>query len=160
MRKRTPRPSEPLDAASARERALRLLARREHAARELSTKLRQRGAPPEVAAAAVEGLADRDLQSDRRYAEMLVRQRVAQGHGPMRIRGELAMAGIDREGVEAVLVAAEVDWCALAVEVQARKFKGPPVDFADRQKQSRFLAGRGFAAEQIRAALAGAGDLD
>ncbi len=155
MRKRTPPPSEPLDAAAARERGLRLLARREHGARELSAKLRQRGASGEVAREAVAGLAERGLQSDDRYAEMLVRHRVGQGYGPVRIRAELEMAGVEGASVAAALAASETDWQALAVAVYQRKFKAPPASLAERHKHHRFLAGRGFEAEQIRGALRG-----
>src|SRR6185295_823724 len=69
--------------------ALKLLARREHSARELKRKLTARGIGEVDAAAAVADAAADGWQSDTRYAEMLVRSRISQGFGPMRIEAEL-----------------------------------------------------------------------
>jgi len=42
--------------------------------------------------------------------------------------------------------------------VWRRKFGEPPVDPAERARQMRFLAGRGFSADIIRRVVAGADD--
>ena len=58
-------------------RALRLLARREHGVRELGEKLlRKPGTDPEDVREVVQELADRELVSDRRYAEAFARDEV------------------------------------------------------------------------------------
>jgi regulatory protein len=138
---------------SARTRALRLLARREHGARELQYKLNQRGIDDGQAAEVVQELARAGWQSDARYVRSLVRSRIAQGFGPLRIEAELEQAGVADALVREALAAAEVDWQAQVVEVHARKFGRTPATAAEWQKQYRHLAGRGFDAEHIHKAL-------
>ncbi|HUS23350.1 MAG TPA: regulatory protein RecX [Candidatus Binatia bacterium] len=138
---------------------MQLLARREHSAAELQRKLRQRGVEADVAASAVSALADSGLQSDERYAEMLVRSRVGQGFGPLRIEAELRQAGIAADVAAAALAAADADWTGLAAAAQQRHFDALPRDGAERARQYRYLAGRGFDAGQIARALKG-GDID
>jgi regulatory protein len=147
----------PLDADAACGRALKLLSRREHSAAELQLKLRRRGAEDDVAAATVERMRDAGWQSDARYAEMLVRNRVDQGYGPLRIRADLAAARVPDGEARAALAAAGVDWIARCAEARARKFRHPPNGAADWQKQYRYLASHGFAADAVRAVLKAAG---
>ncbi|HWY26269.1 MAG TPA: regulatory protein RecX, partial [Nevskia sp.] len=149
------KPTDPRDPAAVRARALRLLARREHGARELEYKLAQRGIAREQAAEVVGELAQVGWQSDERYVRSLVRTRVAQGFGPLRIESELEGAGVADSLIRASLAAAEADWKALAVEIHARKFRHAPKNGPEWQKQYRHLAGRGFDTEQIYAALKG-----
>ena len=143
-------------AQGGRDTALRLLSRREHAAAELKYKLERRGHDETTAAAIVGQLAGAGWQSDARYAEMLVRNRIAQGYGPLRIRAELEAARVPDAEVRAALEAAEVDWTAMAMAVHARKFQAVARDAAEWQKQYRFLAQRGFESQQVRAVLKGA----
>ena len=89
---------------------------------------------------------------------MLVRSRVNQGYGPVRIEAELEVAGVPGDAIQAALDAAGVDWRQHAVEVHARKFSGPPKSSAERAKQYRYLQGRGFDSAQIGAALKGGAD--
>ena len=49
---------------------------------------------------------------------------------------------------------------ARAREVWRKKFGQVPVDAADKARQMRFLAGRGFGAETVRRVLAGGDDED
>ena len=150
--KRNKTPDEP---AAVRTRALRLLARREHGARELEYKLAQRGIDREQAAEVVGELARSGWQSDARYVTSLVRTRVAQGFGPLRIESEREGAGVADALVREALAAVEADWKALAVEVHGRKFGRLPKSGSEWQKHYRHLAGRGFDSEQIYAALKG-----
>lgn len=149
------KPVDPKDPAAVRTRALRLLARREHGAKELEYKLAQRGVDRDRAAEVVGELAQVGWQSDERYVRSLVRSRVAQGFGPLRIESELEGAGVADALVRESLAAAAADWKALAAEVHARKFGHAPKNGAEWQKQYRHLAGRGFEPEQIYAALKG-----
>jgi regulatory protein len=145
-------PKEPADPKA---RAVRLLARREHSARELKRKLAQRGVSAADAASAIEELNKAGWQSDERYAEMLVRSRVSQGYGPVRIEAELEVAGVSAEGIRAALDAAGIDWREHAREAHAKKFGAPPKSSAERARQYRYLAGRGFDSSQIGAVLKG-----
>jgi len=149
------KPKKPPDPKS---QALKLLARREHSARELKRKLAARGVTDEDAAAAVEHAMAENWQSDARYAGMLVRTRVAGGYGPVRIEAELEVAGVPSEQVRAALDEAAVDWQAMAIEVHARKFGRLPRTFAERAKHYRYLQGRGFDSAQITAALKGSAE--
>ncbi len=145
-------PKKPIDPKT---QALKLLARREHSARELTRKLKARGIGEDEAEAAVEHATGEGWQSDGRYAEMLVRTRLAAGYGPVRIAAELHVSGVPAEQARAALEHAEVDWHALAVEVHAKKFGAPPKSSAERAKQYRYLQGRGFDSSQISAVLKG-----
>lgn len=139
-----------------RAQALKLLARREHSARELKRKLTARGISADDADAAVANATAEGWQADSRYAEMLVRSRVAGGYGPVRIEAELEVAGVPADEIRAALDAAGVDWRELACAVHAKKFGTPPTTSAERAKQYRYLQGRGFDGGQIGAALKGA----
>lgn len=136
-------------------RAIALLARREHSARELTRKLKAKGVSADEAAAAVADVAAEGWQSDSRYAEMLVRSRIGQGYGPLRIEADLRQAGLPGEAVAEALAASGADWKVQCAEAQAKKFRTLPVSGADRAKQYRFLAGRGFTASEIGAVLKG-----
>ena len=138
--------------------ALKLLARREHSARELKRKLTARGIGDDDAAAAVAHASAEGWQNDGRYAEMLVRSRVAQGYGPVRIRAELEVAGLPAADIQEALDNAGVDWREQAAAAHAKKFGAIPGTSAERAKQYRFLQGRGFDASQISAALKGGAD--
>jgi regulatory protein len=141
-----------------RTRALRLLGRREHSARELRHKLEQRGFDETQAADTVASLACAGWQSDQRYVTSLIRSRVAQGYGPLRIEAELEAAGVTAALIRQSLEEADADWNGIAAAVWSRKFGEPPRGAAEWQKQYRYLAGRGFDAAQIRAALKGEPD--
>lgn len=145
---------EPPSPEAARARALRLLARREHSQRELSRKLAAGGVDAQDAGEIVGGLAEAGWQSDTRYADSLVRQRVSQGFGPLRITADMRVAGVDEAEIRRALDAADVDWADLARRVWSRRFD-EAADLAERQKQYRFLAGRGFAGRDIARVLKG-----
>lgn len=135
-----------------RERALGLLSRREHSARELKRKLQSKGVAADEAGAVVEDMGERNYQSDSRFAESLVRKRALDGYGPVRIRAELASHGIVREAASAALEAAEIDWPGIAKRVFAAKYRGKDaVDHKERQKRAAWLAARGFEGSTIRA---------
>ncbi len=141
--------------ADVRDQAIRLLARREHAARELRFKLTQRGAAEALADAVIAELAREGLQSDARYAESWVRHRVEQGYGPVRIRAELRERGVADELAGPALADAErtIDWGEQAYRAWARRFSVPPEDMKERARQKRYLERRGFAAGHIRQAM-------
>ncbi len=155
-----PRKSKDLTEQGARDTALRALARREHSAAELAFKLKQRGHADAVVQATVEAVVDAGWQSDARYAEMLVRNRVEQGYGPLRIRAELQAAGVPDAMAREALETAEIDWCACVRAVHQRRFRALASNAKQWQQQYRFLAGRGFSSEHIRTVLKGLSDFD
>jgi regulatory protein len=140
--------------ASATQRALGLLTRREHSRKELTRKLTSRGMDAAEVEAAVGKLADAGWQNDARFAESLVRSRVGGGYGPLRIRAELATHGLDREVVDRAFNSFDGDWAEQARDLVRRRF-GPVVDdLAWRRKTAGFLIRRGFPADSVRAAIA------
>lgn len=150
-RKRRPRELTPL------QRALALLVRREHSRKELARKLAERGIETEAALSAVDRLTGDGWQSDARFAEMLVRTRVAHGQGPVRIRAELGTHGLDQEKIETALQGFEGSWTDAAREVARRRFGMDllSADVAQRRKVADFLYRRGFDGEAVRAVLSG-----
>ena len=147
--------------ADAYARALSLLGRREHSRRELKQKLVARGAEAEEIDQALGRLDEHGFQSDFRFAEMLVRSRIAQGHGPIRIRAELRQHGLSEDLARRAIDAEAPDWPALASALCRRRFAGPPADYAERVKRANFLARRGFPPDIARLAVgmsAGEGD--
>jgi len=136
---------------AAREAALRLLARREHARRELHIKLAARGFGDGAIDAALVALADAGLQSDARFAESFARQRAERCYGPRRIQAELAERGVDRALTQAVLAELEVDFNERARVFFERKYGGRgPADYRTRARWAQALYRRGFEREHIR----------
>jgi len=147
------RPRRPRQPPSATQRALGLLVRREHSRRELTRKLTSRGVEPEEAEAAVGRLADAGWQDDARFAESLLRSRAGSGYGPLHIRAELGMHGLDRDIIAATMEAFEGDWTEVARDLVRRRFgDAGPQDLAQRRKAAELLMRRGFDGDRIRAA--------
>lgn len=136
--------------SSAYDKALRLLAGREHSRLELSRKLHRAGFDEDERHTALQQLETLGLQSDARFAESFVRARSQRGYGEVRIRMELQERGVTDELVTDSLNEAGIDWFALAREVRCKRFgEQEPENFKDRAKQQRFLQYRGFTHEQI-----------
>ena len=75
--------------------AIDLLSRREHSQLELRKKLVAKGFADDEVDELLLRLHEENLQSDERYAESYVRQRVDKGYGPIRIRQELRQKGCE-----------------------------------------------------------------
>jgi len=139
---------------SPRNKAMNLLALREHSCAELSRKLAARDYSPEEIEATVTALVADGLLSDERFAEAYIAARMRVGRGPVRIRGELKQRGVDADAIHLHLDDASLDWCSLAREVRSRKFgEAQPKEYKEKARQMRFLEYRGFTGEQIRIAL-------
>lgn len=143
------------------QRALALLVRREHSRKELARKLAERGIDREAASAAVDRLTADGWQSDARFAEMLVRTRLANSQGPVRIRAELGTHGLDRDAIEAAMAAFDGDWRQVARDLARRRFgPGFATDAAGLRKVADFLYRRGFDGETVRFVLQGSSPED
>ncbi|MEI7611474.1 MAG: recombination regulator RecX [Betaproteobacteria bacterium] len=141
--------------ASLRERALRLLARREHSRAELARKIAAHAESVEQLEALLDDLTARRLLSDERYTEMRMHARAAR-FGNARLAHELRTQGVAAEIVDAALMA-EGDELTRARQVWSRKFGTLPQaqDAAGRARQMRFLMSRGFSGETIRRIMHG-----
>ncbi len=128
-------------------RAVGLLARREHSRLELARKLSDRGFSADEVEPVLDRLVEEGWQSDRRYAESLIRARAARRYGPDRIADELARQGVDEGVVSEAFEAEPQDWTELARGQLLARFREPPVDFPDRARRHRHLVRRGFPPE-------------
>ena len=138
-------------------RALRLLSAREHSRVELERKLAQYEEEPGTLAKALDELQAKGFINEQRVVESVLNRRSAK-LGTARIRQELQGKGLAPEAVldaVAQLRATEVE---RAREVWRRKFGEPPLDAAERGKQMRFLASRGFGGDTIHKVVSGGGD--
>lgn len=138
-------------------RALRLLSGREYSRAELERKLAEFEEEPGALAKALDELQAKGFISEQRVVESVLHRRSAK-LGTSRIRQELQSKGLDREAVDQAveqLRATEVD---RAREVWRKKFGVPPTDAAERGKQMRFLASRGFGGDAIHRVVAGSNE--
>jgi len=104
---RGPREMLKLDAKAAKLAAFDLLARKSWSARELTGRLKRRGAPDEIARAVVAELASRGYVDDASFARFWAESR-ARGRrvGSRRLRQELLQKGIPRDVAAAAVAAA------------------------------------------------------
>lgn len=135
---------------SCNERAVSLLARREHSESELRSKLQQYDHQESEIEKTLKWLKTNDLQSDQRFTQSYLRHRSQRGCGELRIKQELKQRGVNDTLIAEAFKSAEIDWFALAVAVRCKRFgEQVPADFKERAKQLRFLQYRGFTHEQI-----------
>jgi regulatory protein len=135
-------------------RALRLLSQREHSRPELERKLVAHEQEPGQLAGVLDELQAKDFINHQRVAESVVHRRAAK-LGAMRIRQELMAKGLDAESVTATMADLKETELQRAREVWRKKFGSPSADPAERARQARFLAARGFTGEIIRKVLGG-----
>lgn len=147
-------PEEPvITLAYVRERAIRLLARREHTVRELHHKLSTRDLPTDLIETALDELCAENLLSNARFAEIYVRRQYERQRGPVKIRAALRERGVDDHDIRQAF-ADEFDWFDGAARARHKRFGcAAPADFAARAKQMRFLQARGFGHDHIQYAI-------
>lgn len=139
--------------ADIRNQAFRLLARREYSYRELQQRFERSFASGDVVAV-LDGLVADGYQSDRRFCEIFVRNRVAQHQGLNKLRFDMRQKGIPESLLGEVLEEEAPDWYELALEARLRRF--PELDRKDRKlmaKVMRHLLQRGFSMDEARYAL-------
>jgi regulatory protein len=137
-------------------RALRALAAREHSRTELARKLASFETEPGELAKILDELAAKGFINEQRVADSLVYRRGAK-LGTARVVQELKAKGLDAAAVQAAATALKATELERAREVWRKKF-GTSEEGADRMKQMRFLASRGFAPEVIRRVVGGDAD--
>jgi len=140
-----------------RERALRLLARREHSRAELARKLEAAGFEAGDVQPLLDEFEAKNWLSDRRFAESWVADHRARA-GSVKLAYDLRQRGVRDAIIEAVLNDNRDSELERAREVWKKKFMSAPADAADKARQIRFLQSRGFTAEVIRRAISGADD--
>lgn len=133
-------------------RALKLLAGRDYSRFELERKLAAREPEPGELKRALDDLQAKGFLDEQRVVDSLVHRRGPR-LGAGRIRQELQSKGIDAERVAVAVASLNATEFERAREVWRRKFGVLPEDAAQRGKQARFLAARGFSGEVVRRVL-------
>lgn len=144
-----------------RDRALRILALRDHSEQELRRKLtaprlqQNHRQPPEITPQAVNEVIDwcceQRYLDDNRFARQFIASRSRKGYGVARIRQELKQKGIDSHISESALGECDIDWVALAKAQAQRKYGQPlPTTFPEKAKIQHFLLYRGYLIEDIQ----------
>jgi regulatory protein len=147
-------------ALSVKGRALRYLSQREHSRLELERKLARHVQDTEEASAreqigqALDQLAAAGLLSESRAAESVLASQ-GQRFGSRRLKQVMQAKGLDAQLVSATLQQARLTELDRAREVWRRRFGAPPADAAERARQQRFMAGRGFDGDVIRRVVQG-----
>ncbi|MGB4116808.1 MAG: recombination regulator RecX [Polaromonas sp.] len=147
-------------ALSLKGRALRLLSTREQSRAELERKLGSHEEEPGQLAAVLDELEAKDFISPTRVIESVINRRQAK-MGASRIKGELQRKGLDVGMVAEAMDGLKATELERAREVWRKKFDSKTdagTSPADRAKQMRFLAARGFGADAIRRVVSGRGD--
>jgi regulatory protein len=141
-------------------RALRLLSGREQSRAELERKLRGHEEEPGQLVAVLDELEAKDFISPTRVIESVINRRQAK-MGVSRIKRELQGKGLDADTVAEAMDGLKATELERAREVWRKKFDSKTDAGntpADKAKQMRFLAARGFGSDVIRRVVAGPGD--
>jgi regulatory protein len=131
------------------ERALRLLRHRDRSRAQIEGELEARGVEEPAREAALATLERTGLVDDRRFAEHRARTLAERGAADALIRHDLVGAGLDRDVVADALSLLEPE-AERAGRIVERRGSSP--------KTARYLAGKGFPDEIVRAIIARAGD--
>jgi regulatory protein len=146
-------PDKAEDAGAIRRAALLLMSRRDFASTELAEKLAAQGYAADPVGDAILELVEERLLDDQRYVTNFVAWHSGRGHGPARIRQDLAATGLSGELVSAALEAGP-DFAALCRQVRTRRFGAElPAEWKEKARQARFLQYRGFSSDHIRSAF-------
>ena len=137
-------------------RAAHIISARALSKRELTKRLRGKGASEEDAAAAADWLEGLGALDDLAYAKAIVRHYSASGCGAAKIRDELRRRGVARELWDEALAEAP-DAAETIARVIAAKTKGKALDEREYKKLSSMLLRRGFAWRDVKAALRAVG---
>ena len=138
-------------------RALRMLSAREHSRAELERKLAPHAPTPQALAQVLDTLAAKDFINEERVLESVLHRR-APRLGSQRIKQELHAKGLEPEAIASALDGLRSSELARAREVWQKKFGTPAQSPAERARQMRFLASRGFGGDTIRRVVSGSDD--
>ena len=139
-------------AASAKERAVRIVSATSISKKELEKRLIQKGEKEENAKQAVMWLEDLKLLDDKQVAQQIVRNGLSRGYGASRIRQMLYEKRIPKELWEEALSDLPPQDDAIDTFLQ-RRFRGRKPDRAECKRATDALLRRGHSWNDIRRAL-------
>nr|WP_314899325.1 regulatory protein RecX [uncultured Deefgea sp.] len=130
---------------SIRNKALQLLSRRDHSKHELQQKLviTFPETPTEEITTVLDEFTQMGWVSDERFAEQWVYFR-SQRYGQQRLKHELIEKGVASDIISQVLSEISDDETSKARILLEKKFSQAPKNIAERTKQLRYLANKGF----------------
>lgn len=133
-----------------RNKAIQLLARREHGVAELTAKLMRQYNDEVTVSMVIKQLVEENLLSDDRYTECYVRSYIQKGQGPFRIKNALKEKGVNSHVINQYMVYDYDFWLSQIHKIHQKKFSLKiPENEKEKSKQIRFLIYRGFSHEQI-----------
>ena len=135
-----------------RRKAAALAADKAMSAGELRRKLRDKGAPPEMAERAAARLLELGVLDEKAYAAMVVRHYAAKGYGRRRLEQELSRRELPRELWEEALEGLP-DSREQLDELVRKRLGGASADRAALNKLAGSLLRRGYSWEEVRAAI-------
>jgi len=134
--------------------ALRLLARRGFARRDLGRRLQLKGHQPPAVEAALDRAERIGLLDEERYARNFVQTRTARGRGPARIRRELLQQGVADRVIESVMAEELPEGADQEAVVALARKRARQLASVERPVRLRrvmaFLARRGYTGPEIR----------
>ena len=137
-------------------RALRLLARRDHAKNELKIKLESKAQDIEVINKVIDKLEKDGYLDDKAFAIKYLRYRSELGFGPKKILFEMKNKGLDDRNIQESFDKFNSSWVELTKHAFQKKFgqiKSSEINTKDYKKRIRFLAQRGFSYNDIKIVL-------
>jgi len=135
--------------------AIYSLAMREHSRQELRNKLQQKKYVDGVdISKLLNELEESNYLNETRFVESYIRHRSSRGFGPIKIRSELQIRGINTNLINLGFEEAEADWYQNAKEQLQKKFgTSHSEDFKTKSKRMRFLSNKGFSNDIIKATI-------
>lgn len=144
----------------AKEKAMRLLAMRDHAERELAQKLRP-DFGEDAALAAAARMAELGLVNDAAYAKKLAAELMGhKGYSARRAAMEMTCRGLDRELVENTLAGLALNPDASALALLQKKYPYGLRDERETRRAAALLQRYGYGYDVIRRAMESYGDAD
>jgi regulatory protein len=148
------KPKSTPDPTSLHERALRLLARREHSRAELTRKLEQAGFDHDGIAPLLDAFEAKNWLSDRRFAGSYVADHLSKA-GSIKLAFELRQRGVSDAVIDDVLRESRDSELERARKVWQKKFSSAPNDANEKARHIRFMQSRGFTTEVIQRVIGG-----
>ena len=153
-----PRPPKALDASAAKRVAYDLLSRNPWSRRELTTRLRRRGASPSVAEDVVAALEAQGYVDDQAFARQWAEGRASRRHlGSLRLRDELQRKGIPRDVADAAVRQAFAESGEEERALEAAQGRLPALGRQDAKRAALrlrdYLLRRGYPADVVRGVL-------
>lgn len=130
------------------------LSKRDHSIYELKTKMKKKTDNDEWIEQAIEKLIELRYLDDQRYVNnFLQNSNEFKKHGPMRIKQELRLKGIDKELIFSSMAESEFDYFESALEYLNKKYSYKIEDRKEKDRITRFFISRGFSFDMIKYAF-------